>query len=153
MSTEPPKLLDQVRNAIRARHYSRRTEEAYAHWIKRYILFHGKRHPREMGASHVAAFLTSLAVHDRVSASTQNQALSGVLFLYREVLRQDPGVITNVPRARTPHHSAAWCSRTHWRGNSFQRRLSGGGSLCFRPDAFVVTNDLDHLLVFMSTNR
>lgn len=89
MSSEAPKLLDQVRRAIRARHYSRRTEEAYVHWIRRYILFHGKRHPRELGASHVSAFLTSMAVKDHVAASTQNQALSGVLFLYREVLRQD----------------------------------------------------------------
>ena len=79
MSSESPKLLDQVRSAIRARHYSRRTEEAYVHWIKRYILFHGKRHPRELGASHVSAFLTSMAVKDHVAASTQNQALSGVL--------------------------------------------------------------------------
>ena len=99
-----PKLLDQVRNAIRARHYSRRTEEAYAHWIKRYILFHGKRHPRELGASHVTAFLTSLAVKDHVAASTQNQALSGVLFLYRVVLRQDLGEIQHAPRAKTPLH-------------------------------------------------
>ena len=104
MSGEAPKLLDQVRSAIRARHYSRRTEEAYVHWIRRYILFHGKRHPRELGASHVSAFLTALAVKDQVAASTQNQALSGVLFLYREVLRQDLGVIADVPRARTPHH-------------------------------------------------
>lgn len=104
MSTEPPKLLDQVRNAIRARHYSRRTEEAYVHWIRRYILFHGKRHPRDLGASHVTAFLTSLAVRDRVAASTQNQALSGVLFLYRVVLRQDIGEIQHAPRAKTPHH-------------------------------------------------
>lgn len=65
---DPPKLLDQVRNAIRARHYSRRTEEAYVHWIRKYILFHGKRHPRELGAAHVTAFLTALAIRDRVSA-------------------------------------------------------------------------------------
>jgi integron integrase len=104
MTSEPPKLLDQVRGAIRARHYSRRTEEAYVFWIRRYILFHNKRHPRELGATHVAAFLTSLAVRDRVAASTQNQALSGVLFLYRAVLGQDIGEIADVPRARTAHH-------------------------------------------------
>ena len=78
MTTEPPKLLDQVRGAIRARHYSRRTEEAYVYWIRKYILFHGKRHPREMGAAQVTAFLTDLAVKAHVSASTQNQALSGL---------------------------------------------------------------------------
>jgi integron integrase len=104
MSNESPKLLDQVRGAIRARHYSRRTEEAYVYWIRRFILFHNKRHPRELGATHVAAFLTALAVRDKVAASTQTQALSGVLFLYRSVLGQDIGEITDVPRARTVHH-------------------------------------------------
>jgi len=81
-----PRLLDRVREAIAARHYSHRTEKAYIHWIRRYIFFHGKRHPVEMGAPEVTAFLTSLAVHDKVAASTQNQALSALLFLYREVL-------------------------------------------------------------------
>ena len=76
-----PKLLDQVRQRIRARHYSRRTEKAYVHWIKRYIFFHDKRHPVEMGASEVTAFLTALAVRDHVAASTQNQALNALLFL------------------------------------------------------------------------
>src|SRR5262245_9257123 len=84
-----PKLLDRVRDAIRTRHYSRRTEKLYVHWIRRYIFFHGKRHPAEMGAAEVTAFLTSLAVRDRVAASTQNQALSALLFLYREVLGLD----------------------------------------------------------------
>jgi len=104
MSTDPPKLLDQVRGAIRARHYSRRTEEAYVHWIRRYILFHKKRHPKELDASHITAFLTSMAVRDRVSASTQNQALSALLFLYKAVLRQELGDIEHAPRAKTPHH-------------------------------------------------
>ncbi len=103
MTSEAPKLLDQVSEAIRARHYSRRTEEAYVHWIRKYILFHGKRHPRELNATHVTAFLTSLAVKQRVSSSTQNQALSGLLFLYRFVLRVDLGDIAPPPRARTPH--------------------------------------------------
>jgi hypothetical protein len=86
-----------VREALRIRHYSRRTEKAYVHWIKRYIFFHGKRHPIEMGAAEVSAFLTSLAVHSKVAASTQNQALSALLFLYREVLVVDlhlPVVLT-----------------------------------------------------------
>lgn len=103
MTSEAPKLLDQVSEAIRTRHYSRRTEEAYVHWIRKYILFHGKRHPRELNATHVTAFLTALAVKQRVSSSTQNQALSGLLFLYRFVLRVDLGEIAPPPRARTPH--------------------------------------------------
>jgi len=81
-----PRLLDQVRQAILARHYSRRTEKAYVHWIKRFIFFHGKRHPIEMGAAEVTAFLTALAVLGKVAAATQNQALSALLFLYRNVL-------------------------------------------------------------------
>jgi len=85
----PKKLLDQVRDAIRLKHYSIRTEEAYVSWIRRYILFHNKRHPTEMGAPQVEAFLTHLAVKDNVAASTQNQALSALLFLYRQVLHQD----------------------------------------------------------------
>ena len=98
-----PRLLDRMREAVRARHYSRRTEKAYIHWIKRYILFHDKRHPAEMGAAEVTAFLT-LTVHDKVAASTQNQALSALLFLYREV----PGVelpwLDDVVRAKRPQH-------------------------------------------------
>ena len=102
MSPPPPKLLDRVRDAIRTRHYSRRTEEAYVYWIRRYIDFHGKAHPSTMGAPEVAAFLTWLAVRQRVSASTQNQALSALLFLYRNVLGIEVGAIEHVPRARTP---------------------------------------------------
>ena len=81
-----PRLLDLVRNAIRRRHYSRRTEETYVHWIKRFIYFSGKRHPAEMGAGEVTAFLNHLARERNVAANTQNQALSAVLFLYREAL-------------------------------------------------------------------
>jgi integron integrase len=101
-STGPPKLLDRVRSAIRARHYSRRTEEAYVPWVRRYILFHGKRHPDQMGAIEVAAFLSSLATDRHVSASTQNQALSALLFLYRHVLGQELGTLPAVPRAKRP---------------------------------------------------
>jgi len=86
-----PRLLDQVREAIRTRHMNYRTEEAYVHWIKRYIFFHHKRHPAEMGPPEITQFLTSLAVERHVSASTQNQALAALLFLYREVLGCDPG--------------------------------------------------------------
>jgi len=79
-----PKLLDQVRNAIRTRHLSYRTEQAYVSWIRSYILFHNKRHPAEMDKPEVSRFLTHLAVNKNVAASTQNQALSAILFLYRD---------------------------------------------------------------------
>jgi integron integrase len=105
------KLLDRVRDAIRTRHYSRRTEEAYVHWIRRYIVFHKKTHPSAMGAPEISAFLTWLAVQQQVSASTQNQALSALLFLYREVLRQGVGDLPSVVRARTPERLPVVLSR------------------------------------------
>jgi integron integrase len=95
-------LLDRVRQACRLRHYSIRTETAYVEWIKRFILFHHKRHPLEMGAAEINAFLTHLAVDGHVSASTQNQAFSALLFLYRSVLEVDPGLIEGVIRAKRP---------------------------------------------------
>jgi integron integrase len=98
----PRRLLDQVRDAVRVRHYSARTAEAYVGWIKRFILFHGKRHPTAMGEEEIRRFLTALAVERRVSASTQNQALAALLFLYREVLGRDPGWINDVVRAKRP---------------------------------------------------
>jgi site-specific recombinase XerD len=97
-----PKLLDQVRQAIRRRHYSDRTEKAYVHWIKRYIFFHNKRHPLEMAESEIAQFLSSLATEGRVSASTQNQALNAILFLYNEVRSKKIGLIDGVVRAKRP---------------------------------------------------
>ena len=97
-----PRLLDRVRLAIRLRHYSRRTEEAYVTWIRRYILFHGKRHPSELGPGYVAAFLSWLATTGHVSASTQNQALSALTFLYRVILGIDLGDLPTVVRARQP---------------------------------------------------
>lgn len=105
MSVTPPpapKLLDQLRHACRLRHYSIRTEEAYHDWARRFILFHGKRHPRDMGAAEVTTFLTHLAVERRVSASTQNQAFCALLFLYQAVLGADPGPIAGVVRATRP---------------------------------------------------
>ena len=98
----PPKLLDQARDRLRVKHYSIRTETQYLHWIKRFILFHGKRHPREMEAVEVEAFLTHLAVEGRVAAATQNQALSALLFLYREVLNIDLPWLDKVVRAKQP---------------------------------------------------
>src|SRR6059036_2218287 len=97
-----PRLLDRVRSALRTRHYSRRTEEAYVAWIRRYIFFHGKRHPAEMGGAEITAFLTSLAVDGRVAASTQNQALSALLFLYRDVLEIDLPWLDGIVRAKRP---------------------------------------------------
>jgi integron integrase len=97
-----PKLLDVVRNRLRARHFSIRTEDTYLGWIRRFIHFHGKRHPAEMGRAEVEAFLTHLAVDAKVAASTQNQALSSLLFLYRDVLELDIGWLTDVVRARRP---------------------------------------------------
>ena len=97
----PKKFLDQVRDALRLKHYSIRTEQAYVGWVKRYIYFHGLRHPSEMGAPEVEAFLTHLAVKENVAASTQNQALSALLFLYREVLYQDMGPVDAL-RAKRP---------------------------------------------------
>jgi len=96
------RLLDQVRAACRVRHYSRRTEQAYAQWVKRFVLFHGKRHPSEMGAAEVSAFLSQLAVVGRVSASTQNQALAALVFLYRHVLDAPALALEDLIRARVP---------------------------------------------------
>jgi len=101
MEKQPRKLLDRVRDAIRLKHYSIRTEEAYVNWIKRYIFFHNVRHPAEMGAAQVEAFLTHLAVKKNVAASTQNQALSALIFLYREVLHTDLGPVDAL-RAQKP---------------------------------------------------
>ena len=97
-----PKLLDQVRDAIRVRHYSIRTEEAYIQWIKRYIFFHKKQHPRDMGEAEITAFLSHLAVDKHVSSSTQNQALSALLFLYKEVLGVELDWLDDVVRAKRP---------------------------------------------------
>jgi integron integrase len=97
-----PRLLDQVRAHLRTRHYSLRTESSYVDWIKRFILFHGKRHPRDLGAAEVAAFLTHLALERNVAASTQNQALAALLFLYREVLGLDLPWLKDVVRAKKP---------------------------------------------------
>ena len=97
-----PKLLDQVRDVIRRKHYSIRTEQAYIDWIKRFIIYHGKRHPGEMAEEEVAEFLTHLARHLNVAASTQNQALSALLFLYKEVLKHEIGWLEKVERAKKP---------------------------------------------------
>lgn len=102
MSAGQPKLMDRLREALRSRHYSRRTEQAYCHWVKRFIFFHKVRHPAQMAEPEINAFLTHLAVKEKVSASTQNQALSALLFLYRHVLDRQVGDLCKVIRARKP---------------------------------------------------
>lgn len=111
MYDRQPKLLDQVRAAIRVRHYSLRTEEAYVSWIKRFIFFHEKRHPLEMGEKEITHFLSALAVERHVSASTQNQALCALLFLYRHVLDQQVDWLDEVVRARRPQRLPVVLSR------------------------------------------
>jgi integrase len=97
-----PKLLDQLRTFMRARRYSLRTEEAYLDWIRRFILFHGKRHPRDLGEREITEFLTDLAVHRHVAASTQNQALSALLFLYQQFFERKLGRLDGALRASRP---------------------------------------------------
>jgi integron integrase len=97
-----PKLLDRLREGLRARHYSRRTEQTYCSWVKRFIFFHNVRHPAEMAETEINAFLTHLAVKEKVSASTQNQALSALLFLYRHIIGREVGDLGDVIRARKP---------------------------------------------------
>jgi len=94
-----PRLLTLVHEAIRRKYYSRRTEQAYVHWIKRFIYFHGKRHPRDMGEAEVTAFLNDLASARNVAGGTQNQALSALLFLYKEVLGKDLAWLDGLVRA------------------------------------------------------
>lgn len=101
-SVKEPRLLDRVRGRIRTMHYSIRTEEQYTHWIRRFIVFHGIRHPSELGERHVEAFLTDLAVRGKVAAATQNQAKSAILFLYREVLRTPLDWLNDVTTAKKP---------------------------------------------------
>jgi integron integrase len=99
---QPPKLLERMRTHLRTRHYSIRTEAAYIDWVRRFILFHGKRHPQDMGAAEVEAFLSHLAVDRQVSASTQNQAKSAILYLYKQVLQQDLPWLDEVVQAKRP---------------------------------------------------
>lgn len=96
----PPKLLDQLGERLRMKHYSLRTEQAYLHWVRRCIYFHAKRHPREMGRPEVETFLSHLATEGRVAPSTQNQALAALPFLYREVLKKDLPWMDGVVRAK-----------------------------------------------------
>ncbi|MDQ5859221.1 MAG: integron integrase, partial [Acidobacteriota bacterium] len=110
-----PRLLDRVRLAVRARHYSLRTEEAYVGWVRRFVLFHGKRHPREMGEPEINLFLSDLAVRQRVGASTQNQALAAILFLYRHVLEKPLPAPEGIVRAKRPRHLPSVLTRAEVR--------------------------------------
>jgi len=102
MNNNRSPFLEQVRQAIRVRHYSIRTEQAYVGWVKRFILFHQKRHPRDMGEAEVSAFLTYLALNRNVAANTQNQALNALVFTYKVVLKQPLGDIIGAVRAKKP---------------------------------------------------
>ena len=106
------KLLDQVRSELRVRHYSLRTEKSYISWIKRFILFHNKRHPNEMGAEEIRAFISILAVKENVSSSTQNQALQAILFLYKQILKRDVGWINEIERVARAKHIPVVFSRS-----------------------------------------
>jgi site-specific recombinase XerD len=100
--SKQPILLEAVRQRIRLKHYSHRTEKSYVHWIRRFVRFHNRRHPRELGKVEIEAFLTHLAVDRKVSASTQNQAFNALLFLYREVLALEMPQLDTVQRAEKP---------------------------------------------------
>ena len=127
MDASPPSLLDRVRTAIRLKHYSLRTEQAYCEWIRRYVRFHGKRHPSAMGAPEVERFLSHLAVEGGVSAATQNQAKAALLFLYRDTLDIELPWLDNVARARVPQRLPTVLTREEVR--HVLRRLRGVHSL------------------------
>ena len=111
-----PKLLDRLAEALRARHYSPRTEQSYRHWVKRFIFFHNVRHPAEMAEPEINAFLTHLAVQEKVSASTQTQALSALLFLYRHVLGREIGALEGLIHARKSRHLPVVMTREEVKG-------------------------------------
>ncbi len=130
-TANPPRLLDRVRAALRACHGSRRTEKAYVGWIRRYILYHGKRHPGEMGAAEITQFLSALATQRNVAASTQNQALSALLFLYRKALEQELPWLEDVVRARRPERLPVVLTREEVR--AVIRELDGPTQLLALP--------------------
>ena len=110
-AVQQSKLLDRVRQPIRTRHYSEKTEKAYVHWIKRFIFFYNKRHPAEMAELEIGQFLSSLATELRVSASTQNQAFNAILFLYDQVLGKKIGLVSGVVCAKRAHHAPVVLTR------------------------------------------
>ena len=126
----PPKLLDQVRTVLRRQHYSSRTEETYTQWISRFIRFHKMRHPQEMDTPEIEAFLNHLAVNERVSASTQNQAFSAILFLYKNILNKPPSTPINALRAKTSLRLPTILSQTETQ--ALLNALSGSHQLIAR---------------------
>ena len=136
MERPPVKLLDQVRNVCRVRHYSIRTEKAYVNWIKQFILFHQKQHPKELGADHIRQFLTHLARNRKVATSTQNQALNALVFLYKRILQQGLPAIGPFDRAQRPKRLPVVLTKeevhavlAHWEGTPrlIVARLYGAG--------------------------
>ncbi len=127
---KPRKLFDQVRDALRIKHYSYRTEQTYIDWIKRYIIFHKKRHPKEMDGPEIEAFLAYLAQERHVAASTQNQALSALLFLYKNVLQQEVAALPNLIHAGRPKHLPTVL--THDEALSVINRMTGKSRLMAR---------------------
>ena len=107
------RLLDPVREVIRKKHYSIRTEQAYVQWIRRFILFHDKRHPKHMGEKEISQYISYLATHGKVAASTQNQALNALVFLYKHVLQIELGDFGHMERAKRPKRLLA-----EWDGGS-----------------------------------
>jgi integrase len=128
---EPEKrfrLLERMRRALRVRHYSARTEGTYLDWVRRFVVFHGRRHPAYLAEREVAAFLTHLATERKVSSATQNQALAALLFLYRHVLNQPLGFVNGVERAKTPRRLPVVLSPGEIR--AVLRELRGASRLC-----------------------
>lgn len=148
-----PRLLDQVREAIRYRHYSYRTEQAYVGWVRRFVLFHGRRHPRELGGEEVVAFLTHLSVASDVSASTHQQALSALLFLYRDVLRVELPWLGDIARPKAPRRLPVVLSRGETKGilammsgtSGLMARLLYGTGMRLMEGARLRVKDLDLL--------
>lgn len=104
VAVQPPKLLDQVRNHLRLKHYSYSTEKSYIYWIRNFIIFHGKKHPKEMGAPEIEVYLTWLAKERKIASSTQNQALNALVFLYKQILKMEPGNFGGAMRARKSNY-------------------------------------------------
>ena len=123
-----PKLMDLVREQIRLKHYSIRTEQAYTQWIRRFILFHNKRHPEEMGASEISSFLSYLAQRQSVAAGTQNQALNALVFLYKQVLDIDVQEIEGVVKAKRPERLPVVFTREEVRAVLVQPGLFAAGA-------------------------
>ncbi|MGF1602931.1 MAG: phage integrase N-terminal SAM-like domain-containing protein [Thermosynechococcaceae cyanobacterium] len=131
MVERPKKILEQLRDVIRLKHYSYRTEQTYVDWAYRFIVFHDKRHPKDMGSPEIEAFLTHLAVQKKVAASTQNQALSALVFLYRHVLHHDLDGQIDAVRAKPSRYLPLSV-------NIPMQSANGFGSMCSHQRAFLL---------------